>query len=374
MHCTGTDSTGFPISCDFHVTVRDCEAPTISCPASPVTQCADATCQATVTYTVTALDNCDGALIPSCTPPSGSTFNLGTTTVNCTVSDTAGNRATCSFDVTVNDCTRPTITCPGNKAVCITPGQACATVNFTVTASDNCGTPAITCIPASGSCFAQGTTTVNCTADDGHGNTASCSFSVNVSLCSGALTMGFWQNKNGQGIITSYCAGTSGTSLKTFLTSYKPFQDITATACKDIATYVYNVIKAANASGASMNAMLKAQMLATALDVYFSNPALGGVRISAPSGPIGNIPIDLTKVCKMIDSTSGTATCSGTYLNASSAFGGATCLTVSQLLTYAAYQSNIGGSNWYGQVKSTQELAKNTFDAINNQAAFTCVP
>ena len=111
-----------------------------------------------------------------------------------------------------------------------------------------------------------------------------------------------------------------------------------------------------------MNAMLKAQMLATALDVYFSDPALGGNRIGA-SAPIGGISIDLTKVCK--NPLSCTA-----YINAGPAFGGATSMTVNQLLAYAASRSNIGGSVWYGQVKSTQELAKDTFDAINNQVAF----
>src|SRR5438445_10432785 len=55
-----------------------------------------------------------------------------------------------------------------------------------------------------------------------------------------------------------------------------------------------------NAGGAAMNTMLKAQMLATALDVYFSDPALGGNKIGAP-GPIGSDLIDLTKVCNMID-------------------------------------------------------------------------
>ena len=69
-------------------------------------------------------------------------------------------------------------------------------------------------------------------------------------------------------------------------------------------------------------------------------------------------------------STSGTATCSSTYLNTSAAFGSATSLTVSQILAFAASQSNVGGSVWYGQVKATQELAKNVFDAINNQVAF----
>jgi hypothetical protein len=74
----------------------------------------------------------------------------------------------------------------------------------------------------------------------------------------------------------------------------------------------------------------------------------------------------------MIDNTTtGTASCSGTFLNASSAFGGATSLTVLQILAYAASQSNAGGSLWYGNVKSVQELAKNTFDAINNQVAFS---
>jgi hypothetical protein len=179
----------------------------------------------------------------------------------------------------------------------------------------------------------------------------------------GALTIGFWQNKNGQGIISGQ-AKTGTCASATWLRQYAPFQDLSATAkCADVATYVYNVIKAANASGASMNAMLKAQMLATALDVYFSDPALGGNKIKAPS-PIGGILIDLTVICKSIGS------CNGSYENVSGAFGGATSLTVSQMLSYAASQSNVGGSSWYGQVKSVQELAKDAFDAINNEVAF----
>ena len=111
-----------------------------------------------------------------------------------------------------------------------------------------------------------------------------------------------------------------------------------------------------------MNAMLKAQMLATALDVYFSDPAFGGNKIGAP-GPIGGVAIDLTQICANIP------TCS-TFINASSAFGAATSLTIGQVLAYAASQSNAGGSVWYGNVKSTQEQAKDVFDAVNNQVAF----
>jgi len=177
----------------------------------------------------------------------------------------------------------------------------------------------------------------------------------------GALTMGYWQNKNGQGIISGQQkSGTcpSGTYLRTFA----PFQDLPAgSTCSQVATYVYNVIKAATCSGTTQpcNAMLKAQMLATALDVYFSASGLG------------NVSIDLTAICKMIDGSGGTATCSGTYEDTSSAFDGS-CETVSDLLEDAALQSNSGGSVWYGNAKATQVLAKDTFDAINNQVAFTC--
>jgi len=186
--------------------------------------------------------------------------------------------------------------------------------------------------------------------------------------------MGFWQNKNGQGII--YSCG--GTGLPTFLTSYNPFKDLSATATpSQVTNYVYTTIKAANASGASMNAMLKAQMLATALDVYFTATGTANTCSKLRAANLGGQKIDLTKVCKMIDSSSGTATCSGIPLNTSSAFGGLACpnSTVNALLSYAASQSNVGGTLWYGNnVKATQELAKNTFDAINNGAAILCAP
>ena len=55
----------------------------------------------------------------------------------------------------------------------------------------------------------------------------------------------------------------------------------------------------------------------TALDVYFSDPALGGNKIGAPA-PIGGVTVDLTWV------KAGTG-----YQNVSGAFGGANSMTVS---------------------------------------------
>ncbi|HKA36486.1 MAG TPA: hypothetical protein VKH43_06665 [Thermoanaerobaculia bacterium] len=185
------------------------------------------------------------------------------------------------------------------------------------------------------------------------------------------LTVGFWQNKNGQPILKGDGTTAGVCNLTSWLRQYAPFQDLSATStCTQVAAYVTNVIKAANASGASMNATLKAQMLSTALDVYFSDPALGGNKINAPA-PIGGLTIDLTKICSQINGSTTPATCVGSYQDASSAFGGANSLTVSQMLASAASQSNSGGGTWYSNDKPTQQLAKNAFDAINNRVAFT---
>jgi hypothetical protein len=203
--------------------------------------------------------------------------------------------------------------------------------------------------------------TVNNTASFTDG-TYTGSDSVSAKVCrtppnTGALTIGYWQNKNGQGVITK----ANQTSLQTFLKQFHPFSDAPATG---LATYVYNIIKAATCSGpasAPCNKMLRAQMLATALNVYFSTTGLG------------SLVIDLTNVCQMIDGTGGTATCSGTYENVSSAFGGATSMTVLNMLLYqnTSDPAADAGAVWYGSVKAQQVLAKDVFDAINNQVAFT---
>jgi hypothetical protein len=147
--------------------------------------------------------------------------------------------------------------------------------------------------------------------------------------------------------------------------------------------------------------MLKAQMLATALNVYFSagslslsstvypggalSLTLGGNRIGAPSaiasaGGIGAVSVDLTQVCTMLDGSGGTATCSGAYKDASGVFGGHSSLQIIEMLYYMNSDdsahgngnpvSNNGGSYWYNQIKSKQVCAKDAFDAINNRAAF----
>jgi probable HAF family extracellular repeat protein len=59
-------------------------------------------------------------------------------------------------------------------------GPAGAVVTFSVSATGGTGPLTITCTPASGSTFPIGTTTVNCSAGDASGNSASASFLVDV--------------------------------------------------------------------------------------------------------------------------------------------------------------------------------------------------
>ena len=190
---TVTCSTASGPSCSFTVTVEDDENPTVSCPSNIVRSTDSGQCNAVVTYTSPfANDNCPGAMV-SCSPASGSTFTIGTTTVTCTATDAAGNTASCGFTVTVNDTQAPTIACPSPITV-MTQSDTGAVVNFTTpTGSDACSLPvSVICSPASGTTFPVGMTTVTCTATDNVGNTAMCTFPVNVQLPSD--TIGTWSD------------------------------------------------------------------------------------------------------------------------------------------------------------------------------------
>jgi hypothetical protein len=146
----------------------------------PITAEATSPGGAVVVYTAFAVDNLDGSVPVVCTPASGSTFPLGTTLVSCTAHDAAGNVGTNAFTVTVRDTTPPTLHLPGPITVSA-DANCTAVVTYTATATDIVDvTDTVVCTPASGSTFVLGTTTVNCSSTDAHGNTAHGSFTVTV--------------------------------------------------------------------------------------------------------------------------------------------------------------------------------------------------
>jgi hypothetical protein len=168
VHCTATDSFG-SASGNFPVFVLDSGAPVVTVPADIVVSSANPV----VTFTVTAHDVIDGDVTVSCTPASGSTFEIGSTEVVCLAYDSQANVGTGTFTVTVS--AGPVLTLPADITAEAT-SPAGAAVSYTVTATDNA---TIVCTPASGSTFALGTTTVDCTATASTGSTSG-SFHVTV--------------------------------------------------------------------------------------------------------------------------------------------------------------------------------------------------
>jgi len=104
---TVTDSHGASSQCTARVTVVDTERPAITCPA-PITKACAGPPGANATPVASATDNC-GAVTASCSP--AGPFPLGTTTVSCTATDTAGNQSSCNTAVEIVDTTRPVVTC-----------------------------------------------------------------------------------------------------------------------------------------------------------------------------------------------------------------------------------------------------------------------
>lgn len=113
-HCVSTRRPPFPVGnytviCDTDapsrftmlLTVRDTQSPTITCSTGVTANAANGV-STIVNYALpTATDNCQVSV--NCSPPSGSTFPVGTTAVNCLASDNSGNTTACAFNVTVKD-------------------------------------------------------------------------------------------------------------------------------------------------------------------------------------------------------------------------------------------------------------------------------
>jgi len=130
----------------------------------------------------TATDDFDPSPSVVCTPASPNFFSLGTTPVNCTATDASGNSSSGSFNIIVVDTTAPTLV--GMPADMTVEGNTVggANVSFTdPTATDAVDpNPSVSCLPASGSKFVLGSTTVTCTATDASGNSSSGSFKITV--------------------------------------------------------------------------------------------------------------------------------------------------------------------------------------------------
>ncbi len=177
-----TDQRGFSriVSANIDIGAFEMQAspPMIACPSDVSTNTDFNQCSAIETFTPSANGFPEPAV--SCVPPSGTAFSVGTNTVTCSASNSAGT-ATCSFTVNINDTEPPAISCPAPIAASTDLGQCSrSNVVYTVILTDNCPGATVVCAPSSGSAFSTGVTQVSCLATDASGNINGCTFSVTI--------------------------------------------------------------------------------------------------------------------------------------------------------------------------------------------------
>jgi hypothetical protein len=194
---TATDAgvlAGSNPSVTFILDVADNTPPTIHLPGDMSAE-ATSTAGADVTWSATATDTEDPSPpTPTCAPASGSTFPLGVTTVNCSVTDGGGLSDSGSFQVSVVDTTAPNLIGMPSDQNLTTSDPGGTTLKYAPpTATDIAdSSPTVGCSPASGSHVDVGTTTVTCTAQDASGNHVSASFTVNVTFVPAVTWSAAW--------------------------------------------------------------------------------------------------------------------------------------------------------------------------------------
>ncbi|UMB59399.1 HYR domain-containing protein [Lutibacter sp. A80] len=206
---TATDEAGNQNTYNFNVTLIDDINPEITCVGVDDDQLnvsANNGCSynhSDTDWDASGADNCTvssveyvltGATTGTGTTLEGVTFSPGTTTVTWTVTDEAGNTATCIFYVTVADKEPPKVTCEENQTA-TTDQDSCTYTHkddfWNATIEDNCGTPTVsynltgatsgTSTTLNGVTFNKGVTNIEVTVTDGANNIATCSFTVTIS-------------------------------------------------------------------------------------------------------------------------------------------------------------------------------------------------
>lgn len=179
---TAMDDCGNQSTCSVIVTVNDNEPPSITCPADVTVEADPLTCTydtSDLPYDAVASDSCPDKTVTITRSPA--TLYKGTNTVTWTASDGNGNESTCTQTVTVEDNTAPVIVCPAAVTVqCDDDVPAPDTTS--VIASDTCPDKTVTVIHvgdvSSGFCPRIITRTYR--ADDGNGNTSTCTQTITV--------------------------------------------------------------------------------------------------------------------------------------------------------------------------------------------------
>ncbi|MCB0642495.1 MAG: RICIN domain-containing protein, partial [Phaeodactylibacter sp.] len=176
---TATDEAGHSNSCSFTVTLEDQEAPTAVCQDVTV-----GLSNPTITLTQVhgnSTDNCSAVTPLSLSQTSFDCTEVGMQTVTLTVADEAGNEATCTATVTVQDDVAPTAGCQDVTIYLDESGSAeLSPAAIDNNSTDACGIGGLSLDVSAFSCADLGTNSVILTVTDINGQQATCSATVEV--------------------------------------------------------------------------------------------------------------------------------------------------------------------------------------------------
>lgn len=176
---TYEDTSGNQGTCITHIIPVDTQIPTISCPPTQTIN-VGSSCTAILTDLTglaTVNDNC-GSYTLSQNPVAGTILTSGQNLIQIIITDAAGNDNACFVFFEIIENVAPQIICPANIVSCdpqVSYASPSATDNclFAMSQSDATGY-------TSGSVFPVGITNQTYLVIDSSGNSASCSFTVNV--------------------------------------------------------------------------------------------------------------------------------------------------------------------------------------------------
>lgn len=178
-----TDDFNNTTTCSFNITVVDNTAPVLNCPSNPAVA-ADINCDYLIPSYDTILNITDecSSFTYSQSIASGSILSgiSSTQAISILVSDLSGNSSSCTFTITVIDTLAPTISCPVDQTLDITPFCQYTLPDFSglVIANDFCdATPTLFQSPGIG-VIMDSINAITMTVQDASGNIASCTFNV----------------------------------------------------------------------------------------------------------------------------------------------------------------------------------------------------
>jgi len=179
------DNSGLTRTTQLTVTITDQLAPTLNLVASPITKQVGANGTAAIVLSdvfVSSTDNCTAQPVITFSPTTVNCSNGTSAVVTVTSRDASNNVTTGTVTVNIEDAIAPTVTAVSTRPTVVlgSNGAASLTVSQLGSATDNCGTPALTASQLQFTCADKGIQTITLTATDASGNVSTTTRTVEV--------------------------------------------------------------------------------------------------------------------------------------------------------------------------------------------------